>query len=243
VGRGALMLRLDNIHVSYGPIKAVRGISLEVKEGDIVALLGPNGAGKTSLISSVVGLTPIASGRVFFDGAEITGEQTERIVARGITLTPEGRRVFADLTVGENLKLGAACRRDPQGVAEDLEKYLDLFPILRSRYMARARMLSGGEQQMLAIARALMSRPKLLMLDEPSLGLAPRIVDRIFELLASLHKQGLTMLLVEQNANEALELANRALVVASGSLVFTGTAAELKSSGEVMKMYLGLEGH
>jgi branched-chain amino acid transport system ATP-binding protein len=237
------MLRLENIHVSYGPIKAVRGISLEVKEGHIVALLGPNGAGKTSLISSVVGLTPISAGRIFFDGAEISGEPTERIVTRGITLTPEGRRVFADLTVGENLRLGAACRRDTHGVAEDLEKYLDLFPILRTRFAARARMLSGGEQQMLAIARSLMSRPKLLMLDEPSLGLAPRIVDRIFELLASLRTQGLTMLLVEQNASEALELANSALVVAAGSLVFTGTAAELKSSGEVVEMYLGLEGH
>lgn len=237
------MLRLDNVHVSYGPIKAVRGVSLEVKEGEIVALLGPNGAGKTSLISSVVGLIPIASGAISFNGATISGQPTESIVTRGITLTPEGRRVFGELTVGENLRLGAACRRDKEGVAEDLERYLELFPILRTRYASRARMLSGGEQQMLAIARSLMSRPKLLMLDEPSLGLAPRIVDQIFDLLSELHKQGLTMLLVEQNASEALTLADSAYVVASGSLVFGGAAADLKSSGDVMEMYLGLEGH
>lgn len=236
------MLSLSNVHVSYGPIKAVRDVSIEVKEGEIVALLGPNGAGKTSLISSVVGLAPIASGRIVFNGHDISKEPTEAIVARGLTLTPEGRRVFADLTVGENLRLGAASRRDKAGIAEDLEKYLELFPILRKRYASRARMLSGGEQQMLAIARSLMSRPKMLMLDEPSLGLAPRIVDQIFELLSSLRGQGLTMLIVEQNANEALSLANSAYVVASGALVFAGTASDLKSSGEVMEMYLGLEG-
>lgn len=236
------MLSLSNVHVSYGPIKAVRDVSIEVKEGEIVALLGPNGAGKTSLISSVVGLAPIASGRIVFNGHDISKEPTEAIVARGLTLTPEGRRVFADLTVGENLRLGAASRRDKAGIAEDLEKYLELFPILRERYASRARMLSGGEQQMLAIARSLMSRPKMLMLDEPSLGLAPRIVDQIFGLLSSLRGQGLTMLIVEQNANEALSLANSAYVVASGALVFSGTASDLKSSGEVMEMYLGLEG-
>jgi branched-chain amino acid transport system ATP-binding protein len=229
--------------VSYGPIKAVRGVSLEVKGGEIVALLGPNGAGKTSLVSSVVGLAPTSAGKIRLDGADITGEPTERIVTRGITLTPEGRRVFADLTVGENLQLGAACRKDRDGVAEDLETYLELFPILRKRYAARARMLSGGEQQMLAIARSLMSRPKMLMLDEPSLGLAPRVVDQIFELLHGLRSKGLTMLLVEQNANEALDLADSAYVIASGSLVFGGKAADLKASGEVMEMYLGLEGH
>lgn len=237
------MLQLENVHVSYGPIKAVRGVSLEVKEGEIVALLGPNGAGKTSLVSSVVGLAPTSAGKIRLDGADITDEATERIVTRGITLTPEGRRVFADLTVGENLQLGAACRKDRDGVAEDLETYLELFPILRTRYAARARMLSGGEQQMLAIARSLMSRPKMLMLDEPSLGLAPRVVDQIFELLHGLRSKGLTMLLVEQNASEALELADSAYVIASGALVFGGKAADLKASGEVMEMYLGLEGH
>lgn len=237
------MLEIENVHVSYGPIKAVRGVSLRVKKGEIVALLGPNGAGKSSLISSVVGLTPIAAGRISFEGVSISGKPTEAIVASGLTLTPEGRRVFGDLTVGENLRLGAACRNDKQGIADDLERYLELFPLLRTRFASKARMLSGGEQQMLAIARSLMSRPRLLMLDEPSLGLAPRIVDQIFELLSGLRKQGLTMLLVEQNANEALELANDAYVLASGSLVFGGAAADLKASGDVMEMYLGLEGH
>lgn len=237
------MLEISNVHVSYGPIKAVRDVTLKVEEGEIAALLGPNGAGKTSLISSVVGLTAIASGRVVFKGRDITRVPTESIVTGGMTLTPEGRRVFGDLTVAENLRLGAASRGDADGVAADLEKYLDLFPILRTRYLSRARLLSGGEQQMLAIARSLMSGPKLLMLDEPSLGLAPRIVDKIFELLDGLRKQGLTMLLVEQNANEALAFADRAFVLASGSLVFGGTAAELKASGDIMEMYLGLEGH
>ena len=237
------MLNIESVSVTYGPIKAVRGISLEVKEGEIVALLGPNGAGKTSLISAVVGLAPISDGRIGFNGTEISREPTEAIVTRGITLTPEGRRVFGDLTVGENLRLGAACRRDKAATAEDLERYLELFPILRKRYASRARMLSGGEQQMLAIARSLMSRPRLLMLDEPSLGLAPLIVDQIFELLDKLRQDGLTMLLVEQNAHEALDLADRAYVVSSGELVFKGTASDLKSSGDVMEMYLGLEGH
>ncbi|MBZ9772474.1 ABC transporter ATP-binding protein [Mesorhizobium sp. CO1-1-8] len=236
------MLRLESLHVSYGPIKAVRGITLEVKQGEIVALLGPNGAGKTSLISAIVGLAPIAGGVVTFNGDDITSDLTETIVQKGLTLTPEGRRVFSDLTIGENLRLGAASRCDKAGVAQDLERYLGMFPILRQRFSSRAGMLSGGEQQMLAIARSLMSRPKMLMLDEPSLGLAPRIVDQIFELLSALRGHGLTMLLVEQNAHHALELADRAYVLASGALVFDGTASDLKSSGGIMNMYLGTEG-
>jgi branched-chain amino acid transport system ATP-binding protein len=236
------MLEASGIHVSYGPIKAVRDVSIAVGEGEIVALLGPNGAGKSSLIGSIVGMVAKAKGSVRFAGEDIGALSVEAIVRRGITLTPEGRRVFADLTVGENLRLGAASRRDKQGVADDIEKYLAMFPILRARFNALARMLSGGEQQMLAIARSLMSRPKLLMLDEPSLGLAPRIVDQIFELLAQLRADGLTMLVVEQNVHEALAFADRAYVVASGKLVFAGTAAELQASGDVMEMYLGLEG-
>jgi branched-chain amino acid transport system ATP-binding protein len=236
------MLEASGIHVSYGPIKAVRDVSIAVGEGEIVALLGPNGAGKSSLIGSLVGMVPKAAGTVRFAGEDIGGLSVEAIVRRGITLTPEGRRVFADLTVGENLRLGAASRRDKQGIADDVEKYLAMFPILRARFNAMARMLSGGEQQMLAIARSLMSRPKLLMLDEPSLGLAPRIVDQIFELLTKLRADGLTMLVVEQNVHEALAFADRAYVVASGKPVFAGTAAELQASGDVMEMYLGLEG-
>ena len=236
------MLEASGIHVGYGPIKAVRDVSIAVGEGEIIALLGPNGAGKSSLIGSLVGMVPKAKGTVRFAGEDIGGLSVEAIVRRGITLTPEGRRVFADLTVGENLRLGAASRRDRQGIADDVEKYLAMFPILRARFDAPARMLSGGEQQMLAIARSLMSRPKLLMLDEPSLGLAPRIVDQIFELLAQLRAGGLTMLVVEQNVHEALAFADRAYVLASGKLVFAGTAAELQASGDVMELYLGLEG-
>lgn len=238
-----MMLEALNIEVSYGPIKAVRDISIAVDEGEIVTLLGPNGAGKTSLISAVMGLVPKARGRITMEGEDVGGLSTEALVRRGMTLTPEGRRIFADLSVGENLRLGAASRKDRQAIAEDLDRYLDMFPVLRERLHSPARLLSGGEQQMLAIARSLMSRPRILLLDEPSLGLAPRIVDRIFELLDSLRASGLTMLVVEQNAHEALQFADRAYVVASGTLVFSGTAAELKASGDIMEMYLGLEGH
>ncbi len=173
------MLVAENVSVSYGPIRAVRDVSIEVKEGEIVTLLGPNGAGKSSLISALIGLVPKAAGRMHFMGEDVAPLSTEMLVRRGISMTPEGRRVFADLSVAENLRLGAATRSDRDGVAGDIEKYLDMFPILRQRFHSAAKYLSGGEQQMLAISRSLMSRPKLLMLDEPSLGLAPRIVDQI----------------------------------------------------------------
>jgi len=237
------MLRADNISISYGPIRAVRDISLDVAEGEIVALLGPNGAGKSSLISGLIGLIPRTSGQVTFRGENVTGLGTEMLVRRGMTVTPEGRRVFADLSVAENLRLGAAIRKDPEGVATDTEKYLEMFPILRKRYHSAAKYLSGGEQQMLAIARSLMSRPKLLMLDEPSLGLAPRIVDQIFDFLITLRDWGFTILVVEQNAGEVLEFADRAFVLSSGALQFAGTAEALRESDDVMEMYLGLAGH
>ena len=237
------MFRAENISVSYGPIRAVRDVSIEVGEGEIVALLGPNGAGKSSLISALIGLIPRTGGRIGFRGEDVTALGTEALVRRGITVTPEGRRVFADLTVAENLRLGAATRKDPGGVAEDTEKFLDMFPILRKRYNSAAKFLSGGEQQMLAISRSLMSRPKLLMLDEPSLGLAPRIVEQIFEFLVNLREWGVTMLVVEQNAGEVLEFADRVYVLASGTMQFAGTAEALRHSGDVMEMYLGLEGH
>lgn len=237
------MLKAENVSVSYGPIRAVRDVSLDVREGEIVTLLGPNGAGKTSLISAVIGLVPKASGSTSFRGQDVTAQSTETLVRRGLCVTPEGRRIFADLTVEENLRLGAATRRDRDGILEDSEKYLDMFPVLRKRYHSAAKYLSGGELQMLAISRSLMSRPKLLMLDEPSLGLAPRIVDQVFELLVTLRTWGLTILVVEQNANEVLEFADRAYVLASGSLKFSGSAQELLKSGDVMEMYLGLEGH
>lgn len=237
------MLKVQNFSVSYGPIRAVRDISLDVGEGEIVSLLGPNGAGKTSLIMALIGLVPRKSGKLIFQGEDVSRLATEALVRRGMTVTPEGRRVFADLTVAENLRLGAATRTDRDGVAEDIERFLEMFPILRQRYHSSAKLMSGGEQQMLAIARSLMSRPKLLMLDEPSLGLAPRIVEQIFEFLQKLREWGVTMLVVEQNAVEVLEFADRAYVLSSGAMQFAGTAAELRGSESVMEMYLGLEGH
>jgi len=237
------MLKVENISVSYGPIRAVRDVSIDVAEGEIVSLLGPNGAGKSSLISAVIGLIPKASGKTTFCEEDITNLPTEALVRRGMTVTPEGRRVFADLSVADNLRLGAATRHDRDGIAEDTEKYLDMFPILRERYHSASKYLSGGEQQMLAISRSLMSRPKLLMLDEPSLGLAPRIVDQIFEFLVRLREWGQTILVVEQNAGDVLEFADRAFVLASGKMQFSGTAKMLRETGDVMEIYLGLEGH
>jgi len=237
------MFKAENISVSYGPIRAVREVSLEVGEGEIVTLLGPNGAGKSSLISAMIGLIPKVGGRLIFRGEDVSGLGTEALVRRGMTVTPEGRRVFGELTVAENLRLGAATRRDNDGIAEDTEKFLNMFPILRKRYHSAAKYMSGGEQQMLAISRSLMSRPKLLMLDEPSLGLAPRIVDQVFEFLVTLRKWGVTILVVEQNAADVLEFADRAYVLASGSMQFAGAAETLRQSESVMEMYLGLEGH
>ncbi len=233
------MLEVDNVSVNYGAVRAVHSVSLSVNEGEIVTLLGPNGAGKTSMLSAIIGLVPVAEGTVSFQGQNINRLDTESRVARGITVTPEGRHVFANLTVEENLILGAAIRRDADGVARDLETYLDMFPILRERFKQSGGSLSGGEQQMLAVVRALMSGPKLLMLDEPSLGLAPQIVDQIFKLISGLRDHGLTLLVVEQNAQEALKFADRAYILSSGNLEFAGTAEELRTSADLMKAYIG----
>ena len=233
------MLEVDSVSVNYGPVRAVHSVSLCVNEGEIVALLGPNGAGKTSMLSAIIGLVPVAEGTVTFEGQNINRLDTESRVARGMTVTPEGRRVFANLTVQENLILGAAIRRDADGIARDLETYLDMFPILRERFKQSGGSLSGGEQQMLAVVRALMSGPKLLMLDEPSLGLAPQIVDQIFRLISGLRDHGLTLLVVEQNAHEALKFADRAYILSSGNLEFAGTAEELRTSADLMKAYIG----
>ena len=233
------MLEVDNVSVNYGAVRAVHSVSLSVDEGEIVTLLGPNGAGKTSMLSAIIGLVPVAEGTVTFEGRNINRLDTESRVARGMTVTPEGRHVFANLTVEENLILGAAIRRDADGVARDLETYLDMFPILRERFKQSGGSLSGGEQQMLAVVRALMSGPKLLMLDEPSLGLAPQIVDQIFKLISGLRDHGLTLLVVEQNAQEALKFADRAYILSSGNLEFAGTAEELRTSADLMKAYIG----
>jgi len=233
------MLALKNVSVSYGPIQAVRNVSLEVGSVEVVTLLGPNGAGKSSLLRAVMGLHPISSGQIIFNGQSLNGMATEKIVRAGLTLTPEGRQVFAGLTVYENLRLGAAARQDRKSVDDTRSMVFELFPILSERHNQQAGTLSGGEQQQLAIARSLMSNPRLLMLDEPSLGLAPVIVDQIFRLIAHLRENGLTILLVEQNAEMALQISDRGYVFASGEIEVSGTSQELLSSSDIMAAYLG----
>ncbi|MBR2766376.1 MAG: ABC transporter ATP-binding protein [Blautia sp.] len=231
------MLEVKDLNVAYGGIKAVKGISFEVAEGEIVTLIGANGAGKSSTLRSIVGLVKPASGSVVLKGEEIAKLPPEQIVNRGITLVPEGRRVFADLTVLENLKIGAYLRKD--SLEEDLNWCYDLFPRLKERSWQLAGTLSGGEQQMLAIARALMSRPDIIMMDEPSLGLAPIIVQGVFDIIREINRQGKTILLVEQNANMALHAAHHAYVMETGRITMTGTGMELAENEEVKAAYLG----
>lgn len=233
------MLEVKNLEVYYGVICALKGISFEVNEGEIVSLIGANGAGKTTMMQSVVGLIPKKSGSVIFDGKDITKMPCHKIVQLGMTQVPEGRRIFQELSVYENLMMGAYTVKDQQKFKGELEKIYDLFPRLAERRNQIAGTLSGGEQQMLAMSRALMINPKLLMLDEPSMGLAPILVDQIFEIIKHLHEQGTTILLVEQNASKALEISDRAYVLETGKITVTGTGAELASSDEVRKAYLG----
>ena len=233
------MLTLQNVSVSYGPIRAVRNVNIEITPSEVVTLLGPNGAGKSSLLRAIMGMYPISSGEIILNGQTLNGMATEKIVRCGLTLTPEGRQVFAGLTVYENLRLGGASRGDRQEVKDSYTMVFDLFPILADRRNQQAGTLSGGEQQQLAIARSLMSKPKLLMLDEPSLGLAPIIVDQIFDLIARLRDDGLTILLVEQNAELSLQIADRGYVFASGEIEMSGTSQELRSTSNIMAAYLG----
>jgi branched-chain amino acid transport system ATP-binding protein len=233
------LLEVESLAVSYGPIKAVRNVGLTVESGEIVTVLGANGAGKSTSLQAIVGLLPVQQGRVRFDGHDITGESTERIVRRGLTLTPEGRRIFAPLTVEENLRIGAATQGKGGDIAALWDQMMELFPILANRRKQLAGTLSGGEQQQLAIARSLMSRPKLLLLDEPSLGLAPIVVELIFDLIKRLRGLGITILVVEQNVHQALDIADRGYVVSGGSVVLSGTANELKTSPDVQKAYMG----
>jgi len=235
------MLSVENISVSYGPIRAIRDIRLSVSSGEIVALLGSNGAGKSTTLKALMGLHPVSSGRIIFEDQVISGMATDQIVRRGMTLTPEGRKVFAGLTIDENLRLGSAARKDRADIAKTRAEVLGLFPILGERLHQFAGTLSGGEQQQLAIARSLMSAPRLLLLDEPSLGLAPQIVDQIFDLIADLRQGGLTILLVEQNAEMALEIADRGYIYSNGKIELTGTGAELGASDDVANTYLGIE--
>ncbi len=233
------MLTIKNLHVSYGGIKALRGININIEENKIVTLIGANGAGKSSTLRAIMNLVKKEDGKVEYDGDDLTNLKTMDIVKKGIALSPEGRRVFANLTVEENLILGAYTRRDMAEIKKDMDKVYDLFPRLKERSWQKAGTLSGGEQQMLAVGRALMIRPKVLMLDEPSLGLAPLLVKDIFDIIKEIHSQGNTILLVEQNAKKALEIADYAYVLETGSLVLEGPGEELLNDEKVKTAYLG----
>ena len=231
------ILEVKDLSVSYGGIRAVKGISFEVSEGEVVTLIGANGAGKSSTLRSIVGLEKPAGGSIVFDGRELTQMGTEQLVTCGITLVPEGRRVFPNLSVLENLKIGAYQRKD--SLDQDIQWIYGLFPRLQERSWQMAGTLSGGEQQMLAIGRALMSRPKLIMMDEPSLGLAPIVVQGVFDIIKEINKQGVTILLVEQNANMALKAAHRAYVMETGQITLSGAGKEFAENEDVKAAYLG----
>ncbi len=233
------MLKIDNIDVYYGAIHALKGISLEVNQGEIVTLIGANGAGKSTTLRTISGLLKPKNGSITFMGKNIAGVPAHQIVREGISQVPEGRRVFAEMTVMENLDLGAFVRKDKAGIQKDLKTVFELFPRLEERRNQSAGTLSGGEQQMLAMGRALMSRPKLLLLDEPSMGLAPLLIKEIFHIIEDINKGGTTVLLVEQNANMALSIANRAYVLETGRITLSGAAQELAASEDVRKAYLG----
>jgi branched-chain amino acid transport system ATP-binding protein len=232
------LLEVDSIQTYYGNIQALKDISLTVEEGEIVTLIGSNGAGKSTTLRSISGLTPPRVGSIMFDGHEIGDKPPQEIVALGISQSPEGRKCFQRMTVLENLDLGAYLRRDAE-IQEDLDRVFDLFPRLKEREKQKAGTMSGGEQQMLAIGRALMARPKLLLLDEPGMGLAPILVERIYETVAEINKQGVTILLVEQNANFALEISNRGYVFETGTVAVTDESSKLRENPEVQRAYLG----
>jgi branched-chain amino acid transport system ATP-binding protein len=232
------LLEVQDIHTYYGAIEALRGVSLSVDEGEVVTIIGSNGAGKSTTLRSISGLTPARSGRIVFEGQEITGLPAHEIVPYGIALAPEGRHCFARMTVRENLDLGAHLRRDGE-IEDDLERVYDLFPRLEERQRQKAGTMSGGEQQMLAIGRALMARPKLLMLDEPSMGIAPILVQRIYETIAEINRQGVSILLVEQNANYALDVAKRGYVLETGEVALTDQSDRLRNDPAVQRAYLG----
>lgn len=233
------MLKVDNLFVAYGGIEALKGVSLEVPDGKIVTLIGANGAGKSTLLRTIMGLVKPKGGTVTYEGKDITGLNSQKIVEAGITMVPEGRRVFPNLTVLENLKIGAYLRKDKAAIARDLEKIYELFPRLKERNWQMAGTLSGGEQQMLAVGRALMCRPKVLMMDEPSLGLAPLIIKDIFNIIKEINRQDMTVLLIEQNANMALKVADRAYVLETGNITMQGTGRELLENPDIKAAYLG----
>ena len=233
------MLKIKDLHVSYGGIKALRGIDLEVPDGKIVTLIGANGAGKSTMLRTISGLVKAESGSVTFDGTELLGMPIYKILEAGIAMVPEGRRIFPDMTVQENLRIGAYLRKDKNAVMEDIDWVYGLFPRLKERNWQLGGTLSGGEQQMLAVARALMSKPKFLMMDEPSLGLAPLVVQDIFQIIRTINEQGVTVLLIEQNANMALKTADYAYVLETGLITNQGTGSELLADDRIKEAYLG----
>ncbi len=231
------ILKIDNLKVNYGGIEAVKGISFDVSKGDIVTLIGANGAGKSSTLRAIAGLVNISGGSIEFNGENLVGLDTTAIVSKGITLVPEGRKIFPDLTVEENLRIGAYMRKD--NIKDDMNRVYDLFPRLRERHWQAGGTLSGGEQQMLAVGRAMMSKPKLIMMDEPSLGLAPLVVKDIFTIIREINKEGITVLLIEQNANMALKTADWAYVLETGNITMKGTGPELLEKDDIKAAYLG----
>ncbi len=233
------MLKVEDLVVAYGGIEALKGVYLEVPEGKIVTLIGANGAGKSTLLRSIMGLVKPKSGKIEYDGKELIGLNSQKIVQTGITLVPEGRRVFVNLTVLENLKIGAYLRQDTEGIERDIKRIYEMFPRLEERNWQMAGTLSGGEQQMLAVGRALMCRPKVLLMDEPSLGLAPLVIKDIFNIIQEINRQGMTVLLIEQNANMALKIADKAYVLETGKLTMEGTGRELLENPDIKAAYLG----
>ena len=233
------MLKVQELIVDYGKIRALKGISFEVKEGEIVTLVGANGAGKTTTVNAISGMVPVVSGTVEFQGKAISGRDPRDIVISGISHCPEGRQNFPRLTVMENLELGAYTRKDKKNLQQDYERIYEYFPIVKERQKQLAGTLSGGEQQMVAIGRALMSRPRMLLLDEPSLGLAPLLVDKIFEIIRAINQEGVTVLLIEQNAFQALQVAHRGYVMETGTITLSGPAQDLLANEHVKKAYLG----
>ena len=236
------LLEVKNLVVSYGGIEALKGISFEVDEGAVVTLIGANGAGKSTTLRAIMGLVNVKSGAILYDGQDITSMDTQKVVSRGIAMVPEGRRVFANLTVLENLKIGAYLRKDAAGIQKDIDYIFDLFPRLKERTWQLAGTLSGGEQQMLAVGRAMMTKPRLITMDEPSLGLAPLVVKDIFGIIKRLNEAGTTILLIEQNANAALHAADFGYVMETGTITITGTGADLLENKAVQEAYLGKRG-
>jgi branched-chain amino acid transport system ATP-binding protein len=233
------LLELKDVDTNYGAVEVLRNVSLEIKDGEIVCLLGPNAAGKTTTLKTILGMVPPAKGEIYLDGERIDGSKTQEVVAKGVTMVPEGRRLFGRMTVRENLEIGAELRPDKDKIATDLDRVLGLFPKLKERITQKAGSLSGGEQQMLAMGRALMADPKVLLMDEPSMGLAPDLVEQVFDIIKELNNQGSTIFLVEQNASMALEIADRGYVLQTGEVVLSDSAPNLLASQEVQEAYLG----